>query len=90
MKDCGPITAEFSSARYATAAIDWFQNQALAPEAIDVLIVAPGQPPRPPRRGDNARDDLRWLVSVNLDRSAVTRRVAIDAMRREGGKLVAR
>jgi hypothetical protein len=84
------IAAEFPQMRYATAAIDWFRNQGIDPDAIGAFAVPPGGQPRPPRPGDNQRDDLVWIVSLDLARAKFTRRVAVDAMKREGGKLLAR
>jgi hypothetical protein len=83
------VVAEFPQMRYATAAIDWFRNQGIEPDAIGVFAVPPGGQPRAPRPGDNQRDDLRWIVSLDVSRAKIERRVAIDALKREGGKLLA-
>lgn len=83
------VVAEFPQMRYATAAIDWFRNQGIDAEAIGAFAVPPGGQPRPPRPGDNQRDDLTWIVSLDLARAKLPRRVATDTMKREGGKLLA-
>jgi hypothetical protein len=83
------IAAQFPQMRYATSAIDWFRNQGIDASAIGAFAVPPGGQPRPPRPGDNQRDDLTWIVSLDLGRANITRRVATDTMKREGGKLMA-
>ena len=80
------VGASFSHLRYATGAIDWFRNQAIAPAAILVAAVPPDGRPRPPRRGDNERSDLRWIVAVDLNAARIPRAVALATLRREGGK----
>ena len=84
------IAATFKQMRYATGAIDWFRNQGIDAAAIGAYAVPPGGQPRAPRPGDNQRDDLTWIVSLDLSRAQLDRRVAIDAMKREGGTLLAR
>ena len=84
------IAAQFPQMRYATAAIDWFRNQGIDPAAIGAYAVPPGGQPRAPRPGDNQRDDLSWIVSLDLSRAQIDRRFALDALRREGGKLLPR
>ncbi|MDQ6766742.1 MAG: hypothetical protein M3Z41_02940 [Candidatus Eremiobacteraeota bacterium] len=83
------IAASFPLMSYATGAIDWFRNQAIDPDAIVVAAVPPGGQPRAPQRGDNARSDLRWIVALDLDAARIPRDVAAEALRREGGKLLA-
>lgn len=83
------IAARFAQMRYATSAIDWFRNQGIDAAAIGAFAVPPGGQPRAPRPGDNQRDDLTWIVSLDLARAKINRRVAIDAMKREGGTLIA-
>ena len=84
------IAATFTQMRYATGAIDWFRNQGIDAAAIGAYAVPPGGQPRAPRPGDNQRDDLTWIVSLDLSRAQLERRVAIDTMKREGGTLLAR
>ena len=83
------IAARFAQMRYATSAIDWFRNQGIDASAIGAFAVPPGGQPRAPRPGDNQRDDLTWIVSLDLARAKINRRVALDAMKREGGTLIA-
>lgn len=82
------VAAKFAQMRNATAAIDWFRNQSIDPAAIGVFAVPPGGQPRAPRPGDNQRDDLTWIVSLDLPNAQIERRVALDALTREGGKLL--
>ena len=84
------VAASFASAGDATAAIDWFRNQAIEPDAIAVWAVPPGGRPRAPGPGDNARDELSWIVSLDLRKAKIARNLAIDAMRREGGTILRR
>lgn len=81
------LRATFRDVRAATSAIDWFRNQAIAPEAIGVLAVPPGGAPRPPQAGDNRRTDLGWIVSLDLSRAHIPKSVALATFRREGGKV---
>jgi hypothetical protein len=90
MTQADVVAAQFTQMRYATGAIDWFRNQGIDPAAIGAYAVPPGGQPRAPRAGDNRRDDLTWIVSLDLSRAQIERRVAIDAMKREGGTLLAR
>ena len=83
------VAASFPRMQYATAAIDWFRNQAIDAQAIAVFAVPPGERPRAPQRGDNTRSDLSWIVAVDVDAARIPRDVAIAALRREGGKLLA-
>ena len=84
------VAASFSLLRYATAAIDWFRNQAIDPDAIVVAAVPPDGQPRAPQRGDNMRADIKWIVALNLDAANIRRDVAVAALRREGGKPLAK
>jgi hypothetical protein len=84
------VAASFSLLRYANGAIDWFRNQAIDPDAIIVAAVPPDGQPRAPQRGDNMRADVTWIVALNLDAAKIRRDVAIAALRREGGKLLAK
>jgi hypothetical protein len=84
------VAASFSLVNDATGAVDWFRNQAIAPEAIVIAAVPPGAEPRLPQRGDNERKDLTWIVALDLTRAAIPRSVAKDALRREGGKILSR
>jgi hypothetical protein len=90
MKSNGILSARFATLRQATAAVDWLRNQAVHPDVISVDVLAPGLGARAPQRGDNLRADLRWIVSVDVDRAPLSARVAADALRREGGKLLRR
>jgi hypothetical protein len=83
------ITASFASARDAAAAVDWFGNQRTPPDAVRIHVWAPGENPRPTRAGDNQRADLTWLVSIDVDRAGLRKRIAMETMKREGGKFVA-
>jgi hypothetical protein len=80
--------ASFSLLRDATAAIDWFRNQGIKPEAIIVAAQPPGERPRPPQRGDNARSDLTWIVALDTKAAGLPRAVVCGTLVREGGKLV--
>lgn len=71
--------------REATAAIDWFRNQAIDSGAIEILAITPDQKLRPPQAGDNRRTDLQWIVALDLTRARLDRSVALAALRREGG-----
>lgn len=82
--------ASFTLLRDATAAIDWFCNQAIAPESIVVAAQPPGEQLRAPQRGDNARDDLTWIVAIDLRGAALPRSVVRDTFQREGGKNLSR
>lgn len=83
------VAASFPLLRYATAAIDWFRNQAIDPGAIIVAAVPADGPPRAPQRGDNMRADVTWIVALDLPAARIRRDVAVAALRREGGKLLA-
>src|SRR6202022_1649072 len=56
------VAATFSAVGNATAAVDWFRNQAVDPDAIGIMAVAPGEKPRRTQPGDNQRPDLSWIV----------------------------
>lgn len=81
------ITATFATPRAATAAIDWFLNQAIDRDAITVSVIAPGEQARPSRSGDNRRADLTWVVAVDTERARLPLTIVNETMRREGGKL---
>jgi hypothetical protein len=86
MSDVDEVSAVFDSVRYATAAVDWFRNQATDPGAISILALPPGRPPRPTQSGDNQRADLSWLVSIDVNRAPFGKRTAIETFKREGGR----
>jgi hypothetical protein len=90
MKKSQRIAAHFKELGQATGAIDWFRNQAIDASAIGAFAVPPDGQPRPPRAGDNARTDLGWIVSLDLDQAKITRQDAADTLRREGGSLIGR
>jgi len=56
---------------------------------VSVLVAAPGEPSRPPRSGDNRRSDLEWTVRIDSDRAGLSKRIALETMKREGGSLLA-
>lgn len=89
MSSSNVVSAKFASARYATAAVDWFLNQAIDREALRVRVSAPGERMRLPGPGDNRRNDLTWLVSIDSGRARVDKRLAVETMKREGGTIVA-
>ena len=89
MKKGNYVAASFSLLRYATAAIDWFLNQAINPDAIIVAAVPPDGRPRAPQRGDNMRADVTWIVALDLPAARIRRDVAVATLRREGGKVLA-
>ena len=76
--------------RYATAAMDWFRNQAIPSDAIGIMALTPDKKLRAPQAGDNRRADLQWIVSLDLSRAKIERRVALETMRREGGSVLKR
>lgn len=78
--------ATFARLRDATAAIDWFRNQAIEPAAIVVGVAPPGERPRPLERGDNWRTDLVWYVALDLAQARLPLAVIQATFRREGGK----
>lgn len=84
------IGARFRTMREATAAIDWLRNQAIDSGAIEILAITPDEKLRPPQAGDNRRSDLQWIVALDLSRASIEKRVAIAALRREGGTLLKR
>jgi hypothetical protein len=81
------VTASFTSSRSATAAVDWFLNQAIERDAVSVRVAARGEQPRSPGPGDNRRADLTWSVSVDLARAPLKKRIVVETMRREGGRI---
>jgi hypothetical protein len=90
MTESNIVAATFDAVRDATAAVDWFRNQGTDPEAIGISALPPGERPRAPRPGDNHRTGLAWLVTIDLKRAPVSRRIAIETMKREGGKITNR
>ena len=90
MKKSQRVAARFARMQDATAAIDWFRNQGIDPGAIGAFAVPPDGQPRPPRAGDNARTDLGWIVSLDLESARIRRQDAVAALRREGGALIGR
>jgi hypothetical protein len=85
MSDSEIITATFFTSGAATAAVDWFLNQAIDRGAVTVAVYRSGETPRPPRSGDNRRTDLTWVVSVDLRRARLRKPLVIETMKREGG-----
>ena len=81
------VTATFSTSRYATAAVDWFLNQAIDRDAVSVRVAGKGELPRAPGPGDNRRADLTWSVSVDLSLAPLKKRIVVETMRREGGRI---
>lgn len=81
------VTGTFSASRSATAAIDWFLNQSIERDAVTVRVAAKGEQPRTPGPGDNRRADLTWSVSVDLVRARLRKRVVVETMKREGGRV---
>jgi hypothetical protein len=80
------VAASFALMRYATGAVDWFLNQAIDPDAIVIAAVPPDGRARAPQRGDSARTDLSWIVALDLDAASISRSVALETLKREGGK----
>ena len=87
MSSANIVTASFTLTRNATAAVDWFLNQSIDRDAVSVVVATKGERPRAPRAGDNRRADLTWSVSVDLSRARIDKRIVIETMKREGGKL---
>ena len=87
MSSANVVTATFPSSRYAVAAVDWFLNQAIDRDAVSVAVVPKGERSRPPGPGDNRRLDLIWIVSLDVDRARLPKRLAIETMKREGGEI---
>jgi hypothetical protein len=83
------VAASFPLLGYATGAIDWFRNQAIDANAIAVAAVAPDGRLRAPQRGDNERNDLQWIVALDLSKARIPRAVALATFAREGGKPLA-
>jgi hypothetical protein len=90
MSESDIVIATFTAVRNATAAVDWFRNQRVDPQAISIMALPPGEQARPTQPGDNRRTDLAWQVSIDLRRSGIDRRVAVETMRREGGSVARR
>jgi hypothetical protein len=87
MSSANVVTGTFTLTRNATAAVDWFLNQSIDRDAVSIRVAGRGEPPREPRAGDNRRADLTWSVSVDLSRSRLNKKVVVETMKREGGKL---
>jgi hypothetical protein len=83
------IAARFDNVNSASAAIDWFTNQALPEGALRIFAQQPNARPRAPRAGDNARTDVSWIVAVDVDRAKITKADVLATMRREGGAVLA-
>jgi|GEM_PF-3124484 len=83
--DTNKVAARYEQIRQLTAAVDWFRNQAVEPDALTIWAVTPERKLRPPRAGDNRRTDLAWILSVDLSRAKIEKRIAVEALRREGG-----
>ena len=81
------ISGSFPSSRSATAAIDWFLNQAIDRDAISVGVVGPDGQSRSPRPGDNRRTDLTWVVSVDAGMARLRPSIVSETIKREGGKI---
>ena len=81
------VSATFSSLGGATAAIDWFLNQAIDRDAVSVQVIPPGEQPRPLRPGDNRRTDLTWVVNIDPERARLTKQIVVETMIREGGTI---
>ncbi|HLW38263.1 MAG TPA: hypothetical protein VKR99_07520 [Candidatus Eremiobacteraceae bacterium] len=82
------VAATFPLLRYATGAVDWFRNQAIAPDAIVIAAQPPQGGLRLPQRGDNMRSDLKWVVALDLDAAAIGRQQALETLQREGGVIL--
>jgi hypothetical protein len=87
MSSANVVTATFDLTRNATAAVDWFLNQSIDRDAVSVRVAGAGEQPRPPRAGDNRRADLTWSVSVDLSRTRLDKRIVVETMKREGGRV---
>ena len=87
MSSTNVVTATFALTRNATAAVDWFLNQSIDRDAVSVRVVGKGEQSREPRASDNSRADLTWSVSVDLSRTRLNKRIVVETMKREGGKL---
>ncbi|HYK54546.1 MAG TPA: hypothetical protein VEV38_13565 [Candidatus Eremiobacteraceae bacterium] len=87
MSSANVVTATFTLTRNATAAVDWFLNQSIDRDAVSIRVASKGEQPRSPRAGDNRRADLTWSVSVDLSRARLNKRIVVETMKREGGKL---
>jgi hypothetical protein len=83
------IAARFSNVNSASAAIDWFTNQALPEGALRIFAQQPNSWPRAPRAGDNTRSDVSWIVTVDVDRARIPKADVLATMRREGGAVLA-
>lgn len=82
------IAARFANVNSASAALDWFTNQALADGALRIFAQQPNAKPRAPRAGDNARSDVSWIVAVDVALARIPKADVMDTMRREGGAVL--
>jgi hypothetical protein len=82
------IAARFANVNSATAAIDWFTNQALPDGAMRIFAQQANAKPRPPKAGDNARTDVSWIVAVDFTRARMPKADVLATMRREGGAIL--
>ena len=87
MKD-DVIAARFANVNSATAAIDWFTNQALPDGALRIYAQQANAKPRPPKAGDKARTDISWIVAVDFSRARMPKADVLATMRREGGLIM--
>ena len=83
------ISARFANVNSATAAIDWFTNQALPDGALRIYVQQPNSKPRAPRAGDNMRADVTWIVAIDVDIARIPKADVLATMRREGGAVLA-
>jgi hypothetical protein len=89
MSDSNVVWARFDNVGTANAAVDWFRNQGTLPDSISIAALPPGAALRQPRSGDNRRTDLVWVVSIDVDAAPLTKKLAVETMKREGGKIIA-
>jgi hypothetical protein len=83
------IAARFVNVNTATAAIDWFTNQALPDGSLRIYAQQANAKPRPPKAGDDARPDVSWIVAVDVARARIPKADVLATMRREGGAVLA-
>ena len=81
-------TSSLANVNSATAAIDWFTNQALPDGAMRIFAQQANAKPRPPKAGDNARPDVSWIVAVDFARARIPKADVLATMRREGGAVM--
>ena len=82
------IAARFANVNSATAAIDWFTNQALPEGAMRIFAQQPNAKPRAPRAGDSSRSDVSWIVAVDVARAQIPKADVLATMRRQGGSVL--